>query len=70
MARPPARPALTAREAEVVGLIGAGLSNKEIALRLNICLATAKAHVHNVLAKLELRRRSQVSGWIRDHQAV
>jgi two-component system nitrate/nitrite response regulator NarL len=67
---PSARLVLTAREAEVVGLIGAGLSNKEIALRLNICLATTKSHVHNVLGKLGLRRRSQVSGWIRDHRAV
>jgi two-component system, NarL family, nitrate/nitrite response regulator NarL len=57
---------LTAREEEVARLIGAGLSNKEIARRLNVCVATTKSHVHNVLGKLELRRRSQVSAWMQD----
>jgi DNA-binding NarL/FixJ family response regulator len=63
-----ARPALTAREEEIVSLIHAGLSNKEIARRLKICLATTKSHVHNVLNKLDLERRTQVSRWLRDHQ--
>jgi two-component system nitrate/nitrite response regulator NarL len=61
-----ARPALTAREEEIASLIGAGLSNKEIARRLKICLATTKSHVHNVLSKLKLRRRGQVSCWLRE----
>lgn len=60
--------ALTAREEEVAGLIEAGLTNKEISRRLNIGLATTKSHVHNVLAKLELARRNQVSRWMRDHE--
>jgi two-component system, NarL family, nitrate/nitrite response regulator NarL len=63
-----ARPALTAREEEIVSLLHAGLSNKEIARRLKICLATTKSHVHNVLNKLDLERRTQVSRWLRDHQ--
>jgi DNA-binding NarL/FixJ family response regulator len=56
---------LTPREEEVVHCLDAGLSNKEIARRLNIGVATAKSHVHNVLGKLMLERRSQVARWMR-----
>jgi two-component system nitrate/nitrite response regulator NarL len=59
--------ALTAREDQVVSLVAAGLSNKEIARRLDIGLATVKSHVHNVLAKLTLERRSQLAGRVRIH---
>jgi DNA-binding NarL/FixJ family response regulator len=52
---------LTARELEIVHLISTGLSNKEIARQLNIGLATAKSHVHNVLGKLNVQRRGQVA---------
>jgi DNA-binding NarL/FixJ family response regulator len=55
---------LTLREEQVVQLIGTGLSNKEIARRLNIGVGTTKSHVHNLLRKLELTRRSQVARWI------
>jgi two-component system nitrate/nitrite response regulator NarL len=58
------QPILTAREHDIVRCLGAGLSNKEIARRLNIGLATTKAHVHNVLNKLVLARRSQVPHWL------
>ena len=61
------RPALTAREEEIASLIAAGLSNKEIARRLKICLPTIKSHVHNILGKLELERRGQVSRWLREN---
>jgi DNA-binding NarL/FixJ family response regulator len=56
---------LTKRELEILQLINHGLSNKEIAHRLNIGLATTKTHVHNVLGKLGLGRRGQVAGWMR-----
>ncbi len=62
-----AAPALTGREEQVVGLICAGLSNKEISRRLNIGLATTKSHIHNLLSKLALQRRGQVLRWMRDH---
>ena len=65
-----ARPALTAREEEIASLIAAGLSNKEIARRLKICLPTTKSHVHNILGKLELERRGQVSRWLRENPPV
>src|SRR5215831_6986083 len=51
---------LTRREREVAELIATGLSDKEIARRLNISLATAKLHVHNLLGKLNVQRRGQV----------
>jgi DNA-binding NarL/FixJ family response regulator len=52
--------ALTRREREIVRLIGDGLSNKEIALTLRIELATVKNHVHNILEKLGVNRRTKV----------
>jgi DNA-binding NarL/FixJ family response regulator len=60
--------ALTKREREAAELIATGLSDKEIARRLNISLATAKAHVHNLLGKLNVQRRGQVV--VRLHERV
>ncbi len=54
---------LTAREQDVVKLLGEGLSNKEIASRLNIAVHTVKSHVHNVLEKLALRSRLEVAAF-------
>lgn len=54
------RAALTVREREIVRLIEEGMSNKQIAARLGIELATAKNHVHNILDKLQVHRRGQV----------
>jgi two-component system, NarL family, nitrate/nitrite response regulator NarL len=51
---------LTPREREIVGLVEAGMSNKEIAAALRIELATVKNHVHNILEKLGARRRGEV----------
>lgn len=52
---------LTSREQQVVRLMGRGLSNKRIASDLGISMATAKNHVHNILNKLHLHRRSEVA---------
>ncbi|MBV9825472.1 MAG: response regulator transcription factor [Alphaproteobacteria bacterium] len=60
---------LTLRERQIVGLVSAGLSNKEIARQLNIELSTAKSHVHNLLGKLHLQRRGQVAHWRRMNAA-
>lgn len=57
---------LTARERQVAALIDIGLSNKEIARRLDIGLATTKSHVHNLLNKLDLARRGQVTRRLRE----
>jgi DNA-binding NarL/FixJ family response regulator len=56
---PPAVSELSEREIEVLRLIAAGLSNKEIAERLFIAEGTAKNHVSNILGKLEARDRAQ-----------
>lgn len=56
---------LTAREREIVRLIDDGLSNKEIALRLCIQLATVKNHVHNILEKLQVNRRAEAAARLR-----
>lgn len=52
---------LTAREREIVVLIERGLSNKVIAQRLTIEVATVKNHVHSILAKLNVATRAEVA---------
>jgi DNA-binding NarL/FixJ family response regulator len=60
----PAPPAdldqLTDREREVMALVGAGLSNEEIAERLVVSPATAKTHVSRAMIKLGARDRAQL----------
>ena len=51
---------LTAREREVVTLVGEGLSNEEIGARLYMSPATAKTHVSRAMAKLGARDRAQL----------
>ena len=63
--RPGAIGALTAREREIIQLIDQGLSNKEIANQLCLEISTVKNHVHNVLDKLHVHRRSQAAALVR-----
>lgn len=56
---------LTPRERDIVALIDEGLSNKEIAARLGIELCTVKNHVHHILEKLQVRRRTQATARVR-----
>lgn len=51
---------LTDREREIVGLVGEGLSNDEIAARLVVSPATAKTHVSRAMVKLHARDRAQL----------
>jgi two-component system, NarL family, nitrate/nitrite response regulator NarL len=61
---------LTGREREIPALIDDGRSNKEIARELCIEVATVKNHVHNILGKLQVHRRSEAAARIRRHRDV
>jgi DNA-binding NarL/FixJ family response regulator len=52
---------MTKREREVIALIAEGLSNKEIARRLNLSTYTIKSHIHNILEKMALHSRLQIA---------
>ena len=54
---------MTPREREVIALIAAGMSNKEIAKRLNVATDTVKSHVRNVMDKLALHTRLQIAAY-------
>jgi len=58
---------LTRREHEIAGLVGEGLSNREIAARLVISQRTAETHVEHILSKLGFSSRAQVGRWIAEH---
>ena len=57
--RDPRLDSLTPRELEVLGLVGRGMSNGEVAVHLHLGEATVKTHLSNVFAKLHLRDRVQ-----------
>jgi DNA-binding NarL/FixJ family response regulator len=54
---------MTPREHDVSDLIGAGLSNGEIARRLGVSCDTVKSHVRNIMAKLALHSRLQIAAY-------
>jgi two-component system, NarL family, nitrate/nitrite response regulator NarL len=62
----PATSPLTSREREIAALLEQGMSNKEIAARLEIELPTVKNHVHSILTKLKASRRGQAAAMLRD----
>nr|WP_174553559.1 response regulator transcription factor [Nocardia arizonensis] len=61
---------LTAREYEVLELIGRGRSNSEIAARLGISEVTVKSHVGHIFGKLDLRDRATAIVFAFDHGVV
>lgn len=58
---PPDSVRMTKREREISDLIADGLSNKEIALQINVATYTVKSHVHNILEKRGLHSRLQIA---------
>jgi len=58
---------LTSRELEILELIAAHQTNKQIAKQLSVSLHTVKNHVHHILEKLQVRNRSQAAEFAR-HQ--
>jgi two-component system nitrate/nitrite response regulator NarL len=59
---------LTDREREVVELIRHGLSNKQIAHRLQIEVTTVKSHVHSIFGKLNVTRRAEAVAMLQNAQ--
>src|SRR6476646_2434967 len=64
-AGPPSEPGaeITARERDVLVLVGAGQANKEIAAELHISERTVRTHVSSILYKLGLNSRTQAALW-------
>lgn len=61
------RPAagLTQRELEIIGLLGSGASNVEIAERLSVSENTVKSHLYNIFKKVDVHNRVQAVNWAR-----
>jgi DNA-binding NarL/FixJ family response regulator len=57
------RPGLTGREVEILGLVGAGKTSKEIADELYISENTVRNHVRNILDKLGMKSRFEAVNW-------
>ncbi|HEY6958964.1 MAG TPA: alpha/beta fold hydrolase [Candidatus Limnocylindria bacterium] len=58
---------LTPREVEVASLVADGLTNAEIALRLDVAPKTVDAHVEHIRNKLAMRSRTQIGVWATEH---
>ena len=60
--------AITDRQIEVAKLVAEGLTNRQIAERLDISLDGAKYHVTQLLVRLTLDSREEIGGWYRDRR--
>ena len=58
---------LTAREREVLSLVAAGATNREIGARLHMAEKTASVHVSRILAKLDVRSRTEAAAVAHRH---
>ena len=61
---------LSDREREVLALVGAGVPNKQIALRLGISPKTVKSHLSHIFRQIGVRDRLQAAMWARNHGLV
>ncbi len=64
--RRPEADALTHRERQILSLVARGLSNKQIACKLSLSIATVKNHLHNTFAKLRVSGRAEALARLRD----
>jgi DNA-binding NarL/FixJ family response regulator len=68
---PQARPAgLTSREVEVLRLVAAGRSNREISAELVISEHTVARHLQNIFAKLDVSSRTAAASFAFEHELV
>jgi DNA-binding NarL/FixJ family response regulator len=65
--RPTPSDALTGREVEILRMVSAGGTNREIAARLYLSEGTVKNHISRILGRLGLRDRTQAALYARDH---
>jgi DNA-binding NarL/FixJ family response regulator len=63
----PDTPRLTEREAEILGMVGTGMSYKQIAERLVLSHRTVQNHVQNTLSKLQLHNRGELIRYAIEH---
>lgn len=66
LSRPDPISDLTAREREILKLVAGGLSNKRVALQLNLQEKTVKHHMTHILAKLRVSNRTEAAMALRD----
>jgi DNA-binding CsgD family transcriptional regulator len=66
------RPAgrLTSREREIAALVAAGMSNKQIAVKLKIAGRTADAHIEHIRTKLGVHSRAQIASWATENRML
>lgn len=61
---------LTHRELEIIGLLGSGASNGEIAERLFVSEHTVKSHLYNIFRKIDVHNRIQAVNWARQNLGI
>ncbi len=61
---------MTKREREVVGLLGEGMSNKEIGQKMHVSTYTVKSHIHNIMEKLALHTRLEIANYSYTDEAL
>jgi DNA-binding NarL/FixJ family response regulator len=54
---------MTKRERDVIGLLGEGMSNREIGQKIRISTYTVKSHIHNIMEKLALHTRLEIANY-------
>ena len=61
------RAGLTPRELDVLGLVGAGLTNRELADQLHLSINSVKTYIRSAYAKIGAERRAQAVIWVERH---